>query len=165
MAPRWPRRGFDFLVLVGQELTGVTAEPGLSPLSRSHNEEGTLLPARGGAGRWSGHWLHTATGRPLGQGARPCPFFCLPVHCQCLLWTSLIALQSVQEKYSLQSPSASITKQSAEGWDGCGETCLTASTNRPYVESLGVLIICYRNQVFILATYKAIHILCEQHPR
>lgn len=31
LGPRWSRRGFDFLVLVGQELTGVTAEPGLSP--------------------------------------------------------------------------------------------------------------------------------------
>lgn len=31
LVPRWPRRGFDFLVLVQEELTGVTAEPGLSP--------------------------------------------------------------------------------------------------------------------------------------
>lgn len=156
MGPRWSRRGFDFLVLVRQELTGIAAEPGLSHLSRSHNEEGTLLPARGGAGRQSGHWLHTAAGRAPGQGARPArsSVFQFAVSA-CLPGTCLIALQSVQ-KCSLQSPSASITKQSAEGRDGCGETCLTASTDRPHVESLGALIICYRNQVFILATYKAI---------
>lgn len=87
--------------------------------------------------------------------SKPSAFFCLPLYLQGSLLNNLIRIQLVKEKCNLQSPRASITKQSIERWDRSWETHLITSTYVIHVESFGVLIMCYKNQVFALAMYKA----------